>query len=110
MITNKITSNKLFGFCERWQEMNAERFLRPDLDSSVLGPLSVPGPPGPVPVSVPDKQRVDPVPVVRPGQRGEPGTEWIVGPGPGVGEGGDEDPGPPDGGGVHVHHQAEPVP
>ena len=90
--------------------MIAERVLSPDLDSSMLGPLAVPGPPGPVPVSVPDKQRVDAVPVVRSGQRGEPGTEGIVGPGPGVGEGRHEDPGPPDGGGVHVHHQTEPVP
>ena len=47
--------------------MIGERILRPDLDSSVLGPLAVPGPPCPVSVSVPHKQRVDAIPVRRAG-------------------------------------------
>ena len=79
-------------------------------ERSLLRPLAVPGPPGPVSVSGPDKQRVDATPVIRPGQEGEPRTLGVVGSGPGVCEGGHEHPAPPDSGGVGVHHQAEPEP
>ena len=75
----------------------------------MLSPLAVPGPPGPVPVSVPDKQRVDSTPVHGSGQRGKSRPQGVVCSGPGVGEGRDQNPTFPDPAGVGVHHQTEPV-